>query len=298
VTTILAAAGTAVVVLLAGNLPWAGFAGIRGLGAWNLRVGAVVPWAIVPMALYLFAYWQFIGGNWGSSSSSASRRANLRANRLPPGVWATSLAAGLVGFAALLAFLALMARLVSLPPSTPITTPPEVPLMTGFLLLVMASVVAGVSEEAAFRGYMQSMIERHYGVAVAILANGTLFGLLHFGNHPSDVFLMLPYYIAVSAVYGGLTWATDSILPALVLHCAGDIVVLTRWWLTGRPEWQVAATPPPRVWDGGLDASFVLAAIAAIALAALTVQAYGAVRKMRVASIEAAHAVRENTSTA
>jgi membrane protease YdiL (CAAX protease family) len=298
VTTILAAAATAVAVLLAGNLPWAGFGGISGLGAWNLRVGASVPWAIVPMAIYLFAYWQFIGGNWGSSSSRAGRRANLRANRLPPAVWGASLTAGLVGFAALLAFLALMARLVSLPSSTPITTPPEVPLVTGFLLLVMASIVAGVTEEAAFRGYMQSMIERNYGVTVAILANGTLFGLLHFGNHPRDVLLMLPYYIAVSAVYGGLTWATDSILPALVLHCAGDVVVLTRWWLTGRPEWQVAATPPSRVWDGGLDAPFVLATIATIALAALTVQAYGAVRKMRVASIEAAPPVRENTSTA
>jgi membrane protease YdiL (CAAX protease family) len=142
------------------------------------------------------------------------------------------LAAGLLGFGALLAFLGLMARLVSLPSSTPITSPPEMPLVTAFLLLAMASVVAGVTEEAAFRGYMQSMIERHYGVTVAILANGTLFGLLHFGNHPSDVLLMLPYYIAVSAVYGGLTWAADSILPALVLHCAGDIVVLTRWWLT------------------------------------------------------------------
>ena len=289
--TILAAAATAVAVLLGGNLPWA------GLGTWNLRVGTAVPWALVPMAIYLFAYWQFVGGHWGSSSSSASRRANLRANRLPPGVWSASLAAGLLGFGALLGFLGLMARLVSLPSSTPIRSPPEMPLVTAFLLLAMASVVAGVTEEAAFRGYMQSMIERHYGVTVAILANGTLFGLLHFGNHPSDVLLMLPYYIAVSAVYGGLTWAADSILPALVLHCAGDIVVLTRWWLTGRPEWQVAVTPPRRVWDSGVDASFVVAAIAVIVLAALTVQAYGSVRKMREASIEP-HPVGANTPTA
>jgi membrane protease YdiL (CAAX protease family) len=121
------------------------------------------------------------------------------------------------------------------------------PVLTAFLLLAMQSVVAGVSEEAAFRGYMQSMVERRFGVTVAVLANGTLFGLLHFGNHPGDVLLMLPYYVAVSAVYGGLTWAADSILPALVLHSVGDIVVLTRWWLTGRPEWQVGATVQPLV---------------------------------------------------
>ncbi len=257
-TTILAAAGTAVLVLLAGNLPWVGFGRIAGLGAWNLRVGTTVPWAILPMALYLSMYWRFIDGGWSASTDGARRRANLRANTLSPGVWFAALAAGALGFGTLLALLAMAARLVRLPGSEPITTSPGMPLLTAFLLLVMQAVVAGVSEEAAFRGYMQSMIERRYGVAVAILANGTLFGLLHFGNHPGDVLLMLPYYVAVSAVYGGLTWAADSILPAVVLHSVGDIVVLTRWWLTGRPEWQVGATVPPLLWERGIDWSFVL----------------------------------------
>jgi membrane protease YdiL (CAAX protease family) len=50
--------------------------------------------------------------------------------------------------------------------------------------LTMASVVAGVTEEAAFRGYMQTRIERQYGLLIAILVNGVMFGLLHFPNHP------------------------------------------------------------------------------------------------------------------
>jgi len=287
-TTILAAAGVAVAVLLAGNLP------TSALGAWNLRAGTAVPWAIVPMTLYLWGYWQFISGRWGSSSFRQERRANLRANPLSARVWLASLSAGLLGFATLVALLATVARLVRLPSSAPITTPPEMPIATAFVLLVMQSVVAGVSEEAAFRGYMQSMIERQYGLMIAILANGTLFGLLHFTNHPSDVLLMLPYYVAVSAVYGGLTWTTNSILPALVLHSAGDVVVLTRWWLTGRPEWQIAATPPRLVWEQGLDATFVLTAIGAIVLAGLTVQAYGAVRRMRLAALGHARQVGES----
>ena len=149
----------------------------------------------------------------------------------------------------------------------------------------MQSIVAGVSEESAFRGYMQSMVEQRYGLVAAILSGGTLFGLLHFGNHPADVLLMLPYYIAVSAVYGGLTWAADSILPALVLHSVGDIVVLTRWWHTGRPEWQVGATAPPLVWESGMDASFVAAAIAAVVLSGLTAMSYRAVRAVRAAQV-------------
>jgi hypothetical protein len=134
---------------------------------------------------------------------------------------------------------------------------------------------------------MQRPIERQYGLTVAILVNGTIFGLLHFSSHPGDVLLMLPYYIAVAAVYGGLTWAADSILPALVLHSVGDIVVLTRWWATGQPEWQLAATPPPLVWEHGLDASFVFTAISFVVLALFTARAYRAVGNLRVRALAA-----------
>ena len=203
-------------------------------------------------------------------------------------MWLAALAAGVLGFGALLAILVTVARLVRLPEGPPIVTPPEMPAVTAFLLLVMQSVVAGVSEEAAFRGYMQSMVERRYGLITAIVATGTLFGLLHFSSHPSEVLLMLPYYIAVSAVYGGLTWAVDSILPALVLHSVGDIVVLTRWWLTGRPEWQVGETLPPLVWESGVDVSFRLAVIASLVLVALTAWAYRALSSLRVPTLEPA----------
>jgi hypothetical protein len=78
-----------------------------------------------------------------------------------------------------------------------------------------------------------------------------------------------------------LTAAANSILPALVLHAAGDVVVLTRWWLTGRPEWQVGATVRPPVWDSGVDVHFVSTAIASLALVAGTAAAYRGVRKLR-----------------
>lgn len=282
--TIVIAIVGGVAVLLAGNIPWAGFLGIPGLGALNLAAGTAVPWALLPMTLYLWAYWKVIDGSWGDPDSRAARRANLRANRLSLNLWLRSLAAGLAGFAALLAFLSLTARIVDLPAGAPLVTPPNMPVATIVLLLTMQSIVAGVTEEAAFRGYMQSIVERSFGVGVAIAVNGVLFGLLHFGNHPSDVLLMLPYYVAVSAVYGGLTWAADSILPAIVLHSVGDVVVLTRWWATGRPEWQLTAAPPPRVSAHGLDVSFVVTAFAAAGLAAVTLWAYRRVHAVRIAT--------------
>jgi membrane protease YdiL (CAAX protease family) len=272
---ILAAIGIGVLVLLAGNLPF------NVLRAWNLNVGVAIPWAVLPVALYLWAYWRFIGGRWGAAASAATRRQNLRANTLSLRVWGAALAAGLVGFGSLVALLVLAARLVHLPAASPIVTAPGMPVATALSLIVMASIVAGVTEEAAFRGYMQSPIERRYGLAIAILVSGTLFGLLHFPAHPADVLWMLPYYIAVSAVYGGLTWAANSILPALVLHVVGDIVVLIRWWLTGRPEWQIGSVLPPLVWDSGVDSQLVLTAIVSVALVAATAGAYLAVHRLR-----------------
>lgn len=280
--TILAAIGIGVLVLLAGNVPF------NLLRASNLQVGVALPWAVVPAALYLWAYWRFIGGRFGSGASAAKRRENLRANTLSGRVWGASLLAGLLGFGALVALLALAARFVALPAASPIVAPPGMPVATMFALIVMGSIVAGVTEEAAFRGYMQGPIERRYGLAAAILVNGTLFGLLHFPSHPADVLWMLPYYIAVSAVYGGLTSAANSILPALVLHAGGDVVVLARWWLTGRPEWQISSTVPPLVAESGVDAQLVWTAAASVGLVAATAIAYRAVRKLRRDELAAA----------
>jgi membrane protease YdiL (CAAX protease family) len=138
--------------------------------------------------------------------------------------------------------------------------PAEMPAITAFLLLVMSAVVAGVTEEAGFRGYMLGPIERRYGLLSAILVTGAAFGLLHFPNHPNQVLTMLPYYIAVSAVYGGMTSASNSILPAVVLHVIGNVWSLTRLWTTGRPEWQIVAEPRRLIWATGVDPAFLILA--------------------------------------
>jgi hypothetical protein len=127
-------------------------------------------------------------------------------------------------------------------------------------------------------------VERRYGLAASILVSGTMFGLLHFPNHPRDVLLMLPYYVAVSAVYGGLTWAANSILPALVLHSGGDVWSLGRLWLTGRPEWQISSFQPALIRDTGVDSGFLIAAASLAALTGLTIASYGAVRRLRAAA--------------
>ena len=100
----------------------------------NLRVLPVPPWSIVPMAIYLWIYWRFVGGRFGPDDTAGFRRTRLRANRLPAPVWMLVLLNGLVGFAALVALLLLMARVVEMPPSAPLVTPAGMPAMTAFVL--------------------------------------------------------------------------------------------------------------------------------------------------------------------
>jgi membrane protease YdiL (CAAX protease family) len=178
--------------------------------------------------------------------------------------------------AALLPLLGIMSRLVRLPAESQAINAPQMPAFTVFLLLVMGSIVAGVVEESGFRGYMQGPIERRHGPVVAILLSGVLFGALHYTHHPASAVAMLPYYLAVAAVYGGLAYATNSILPSLVLHTGGDVFSHTRLWMTGQPEWQVSAEPPALIWETGVDAAFWGYVAALVVLGTSAVWAYSA----------------------
>jgi membrane protease YdiL (CAAX protease family) len=131
-------------------------------------------------------------------------------------VWGPALFAGVVGLVSVLLLQRVLARLVALPDQQDLD-PTKYPLVTMTLWVLMSAVVAGVTEEVAFRGYMQRPIEWRHGPVVAVLVTGVLFGLAHF-THPEVTLALLQYYLAYAAVYGTLDYLTDSILASVVLH--------------------------------------------------------------------------------
>src|SRR5262249_54373189 len=149
-------------------------------------------------------------------STQESRRTNCRANRLSGEVWAASLGAGFLGLVSIVIFQRIMNRLVTLPHQQQ-THISQFPLITRLAWVVTGAIVAGVAEEGSFRGYLQKPIEQRYGPAIAIIITGVLFGFAHFG-HPEVGVILLPYYIIVAAVYGGLAYFTNSIFPSMALH--------------------------------------------------------------------------------
>jgi membrane protease YdiL (CAAX protease family) len=250
-------------VVLAGTLPR------NLLFAANLRHHPELPWAVPLAALYIAAFWGYLAGFGPPASTSALRRASLRARALPPRLWAWSLLAGGLGIVALVLLLRVANRLVELPRQA-LPDLAGVPPGTVLALLLAAAPIAGVVEEAAFRGYMQGPIERRWGLPAAILITGTWFALVHLDFTP----VLWPYYVAVAALYGTVTSLTRSILPAIVLHTGGNLYSNLDLWLHGQAEWQSAAAAAPRIWQGGADAAFYAAAAAFLAVAAAAGWAY------------------------
>ncbi len=252
-----------VAVVVAGTIPR------NILYAANFRYFTGFPWAIPVMAAYLWIFWLYLNGAGLPASTSLDRRASLRANRISWRAWIASLVAGGLGIVALVLALRIVNQLVALP-AQEMPDLGGVPRSTVLALLLMGALIAGVVEEAAFRGYMQGPIERAHGIWIAILITGTMFALVHLDFTP----VLWPYYMAVAAIYGTVTHLTNSILPAVVLHTSGNVYSNLDLWLHGQAEWQAPAGDRLLLWKTGFDSAFWKETVALAVLAAAMLLAY------------------------
>ncbi len=250
-------------VMLAGTIPR------NVLFAANLRYLPRVPWAVPLIAAFLWLFWRYLNGAGPPQETGLERRASLRAQRVSGVVWAWALLSGALGIVALVLALRILNRLVALPPQQ-LPDLGQVPDLTVVSLLVMAAPVAGVVEEAAFRGYMQGPIERRHGLWIAILISGTMFAVAHL----DFTWTLWPYYLAVSALYGSVTSLCGSIRPAIVLHTAGNLYSNFDLWLHRQAEWQAGAAGTAPIPTTGADAIVWRTGIALLAAAAATGWAY------------------------
>ena len=268
------------VVAALGTLPWAFVVGT------NLKRWSRIPWAVPIMAGYLALYWAYFvrGAGW-PRSTSGTRRTTARAKSVDGDAWGIALLAGMLGLVSILLLQGVMSRLVRLPAQRDID-PSQYPLATVFLWLVMSAIVAGVVEETGFRGYLQRPIEQRHGPVVAILITGVVFGLIHF-THAEVGLTLLPFYMAVAAVYGSLAYFTDSTLPSMMLHAGGNIFSAFSLFATGRSEWQLSAAQPKLLWETGVDAAFIGNVLALLVASALTVWAFAGLARSAQVKVSA-----------
>lgn len=251
---------------VAGTTPWA-------LLSWaNLRYLPALPWSVPPTLLWLWLFWRYARGEGWPRSTSEARRTNLRANHFSEDAWGAALLAGMLGLAGVVLLLRVMNRIVTVPQQQ-LPDLSRVPGITLLMILAMSALVAGIVEEASFRGYMQAPIERRHGPLIAILVTGVSFGLLHF-SHPEVTMAMMPYYVAVAAVYGMLAYLTNSIMPSLVLHAAGNFFSGLGLLVSRDSRSMESPAPAPLILQTGLDQSFWILVVALLLVSAGAVWAY------------------------
>lgn len=125
-----------------------------------------------------------------------------------------------------LAFLvALIAGLLHTPQvSTPIDLFSSSSL-TLALFAVFAAVIAPVTEELFFRGFLQPLFSRTFGVAAGIVITALIFGALHAPEY-SWAWQYASAVAFAGAVFGWVRYRANSIIPSTIMHGCYNSVFL------------------------------------------------------------------------
>ena len=235
-----------------------GVYGYSLLLAVNAKTSLQIPWAAVISVPLLVAYWKFLGGKGPPKSTSEARRLNLRAMPLRPKAWLWAAITAAFGLLFTLNFGEIWQRQFNVFPDAGDLIPQgvEIPWWTLYPSFLMVSVFAGFCEEAGYRGYLQSMIERRHGAVIAICISSATFTIAHFG-HDWGFLMAAPFFIA-GLWYGALTYISGSIWPMVVVHTGLDIYLIGRRLILG------AEPNPPLLSESGFDQSAMVACALAI----------------------------------
>jgi len=259
---------------------WAGFLGfliiVLGAGIWsalvavNLSVSPAIPWAVPAMCVVLALMWIYMAGRGWPRSTSQARRLCLRAHLVSGPVFRWSMLAGTLSVAAFAGFWIVMSQLVKMPGNA-LPDFSHYPMFTVASMIIMGSVAAPLTEEPAFRGYCQVILERHFNGPIAVGLSSTLFALSH---GPTQGFLWpkLLFYFLVGVAFGSTAYLTKSILPAIPGHVFGLLIFFTLIW----PH-DAART---NVWQNGTDTWFWLHLAQTIVFAVAAVWAFRRLTKV------------------
>lgn len=106
--------------------------------------------------------------------------------------------------------------------------------------LAWIALLAGVSEELFFRGFLQALLCRWLGVWLGVAAASVVFGLLHF---------ITPTYAILAVLVGaylGIVWLlTGNLLVVMVAHGLYDLVALVYLLRLANPTTSTALADSP-----------------------------------------------------
>jgi len=194
----------------------------------NLTYYRQAPWAILPSSLYLWLCWRYLAGDGPPSSTRVARHDLLRLNPITGErkvlVWIA--ATFLVFLISAFAILSYTVQELSPDSLGPIPTLFDLPPFTAVGLIMLVAMMSGITEEAAFRGYMQRTMEKRHHPALAILVTALMFALVH----PQPLVFMIVFMVG-SCAFGILAYLSRSIYPLIVVHALVDFAIILWLWL-------------------------------------------------------------------
>jgi membrane protease YdiL (CAAX protease family) len=194
----------------------------------NLRTSPAIPWMLIVTGGWLLFFWWYVSGHGWPRSTQEARRRDIRAPSLSKTAWTWALIAGTLGITGTIAMAFVTARLAHLPREA-FAAPMDFSkygALTVICAIACISATAGVVEEAGFRGFLISPIQRRHGWTTAILISGIMFFLDHHLSHAYATFVFLPFFLAISVVHGLLVKYSGSIRPSVLLHSLADFIVI------------------------------------------------------------------------
>jgi len=218
----------------------------------NLKFLPAVPWALPATLLLMAPFWLYFTGRWYPQATRAMRQDVTRRKQLSAAVWRAAI------LPLLIALITTTSLRLALPSVLPIEAPrlsvdlSAYPLTTSLGLLLSLAISAGITEEVAFRGYLQKPLEDRLGIVPALLLTGIAFWYAH-----SDKVALshLPFHMVASILLGLCAYLTRSLLPVIAAHAVGDALLLPAYLLQ-KPAFVWDALTARPVWEGSAAVNF------------------------------------------
>jgi len=202
-----------------------------GVGIWVL-LGTNIPsiWVVVPMGAILILYWMYFSGKWKPVNTQVFRRFCMRQTKLKRPVWIWGMLAAFLLFILWHAGWILTFRFVEFQPEVFKTSSflNDLPIGAAWLIIIMASLVAGICEEIGYRGYLQAPLEHKYGPIVGIFITTIVFIVIHL--HQAWAGGILVQFFIMAFMIGYLAYSTNSLIPGIIAHVSLDIINFSYWW--------------------------------------------------------------------
>lgn len=109
---------------------------------------------------------------------------------------------------------------------------------TSFIIFAITAVlVAPLFEELLFRGFLQPLLSRTFGLLAGILLTSALFGSLHLFQYSLAWQYALIIFLA-GVAFGWVRARTRSVVPSTVMHCCFNSVSVFGYVIASHPKFK------------------------------------------------------------